>query len=57
MIDFSHEALVAFSKSYGLFYLIGLSILCTAYACWPANKDRFDRAAKSILSDEDGPWA
>jgi cbb3-type cytochrome oxidase subunit 3 len=25
------------------------------YACWPANKARFDRAANSILHGEDAP--
>lgn len=51
-----HEAAVWFSKSFGLFYLIGLSIGVVVYACWPSNKKRFDRAARSILRDEDGPW-
>jgi cytochrome c oxidase cbb3-type subunit 4 len=23
---------------------------------WPSNKKRFDRAAQSILDDEDRPW-
>ena len=56
MIDVSHETLVGISKSYGLFYLIALSIAVAAYVCWPRNKSKFDRAAKSILNDEDGPW-
>jgi cytochrome c oxidase cbb3-type subunit 4 len=51
-----HNTLVWFSKSFGLFYLIGLSFLAVAYACWPANKARFDRAARSIIDDEDKPW-
>lgn len=51
----SHETLVGISKSYGLFYLIALSVIVTIYACWPANKKTFDKAAKSILKDEDGP--
>lgn len=55
MIDISHETLVWLSKSAGLFYLIFLSIICTAYAFWPSNHDRFDKASKSILDDENGP--
>ena len=50
-----HEFTVWFSKSFGLFYLIALSIIIVAYAFWPSNKKRFDKAAKSILGDEDKP--
>tara|TARA_R110000868_G_scaffold89630_3_gene249444 strand:- start:157 stop:330 length:174 start_codon:yes stop_codon:yes gene_type:complete len=56
VIGFDHETLVAISKSFGLFYLIALSIGVLIYACWPSNKLRFERAAKSILDDEEGPW-
>ena len=35
--------------------LIALSIGITVYAFWPALGTRFDKAAKSILDDEDGP--
>lgn len=52
---FSHEWLVELSKSFGLFYLIALSIGITIYAFWPSLGGRFDKAAKSILDDEDGP--
>lgn len=50
-----HDTLVWFSKSFGLFYLIALSLAVAAYAYWPSNKNRFDRAADSILDDEDRP--
>jgi cytochrome c oxidase cbb3-type subunit 4 len=55
-MDFDHETLVAFAKSFGLFYLIALSIGIVIFAFWPSNKKRFDRAAQSILDDEDRPW-
>ena len=51
-----HDFLVAMSKSFGLFYLIALSIAVLVYTFWPSNKKRFDRAAESILRDEDRPW-
>lgn len=51
-----HDVLVATSKSFGLFYLIALSFAVLIYTFWPSNKKRFDRAAKSILRDEDKPW-
>ena len=55
-MDFDHDTLVAFSKSYGLFYLIGMSVVVLIYACWSSNRSRFDKAAKSIIDSEDKPW-
>ena len=52
----AHDFLVGLSKSFGLFYLIALSVIVLVYVYWPSNKKPFDRAAKSILSDEDQPW-
>lgn len=52
---FSHETLVWFSKSFGLFYLIALSVVVVIYAYWPANRLTFDRAASSIFGDDDAP--
>ena len=54
-MDIPHEWFVGFSKSFGLFYLIALSIGITVYAFWPGLGKRFDKAAKSILHNEDGP--
>lgn len=50
-----HEFLVHLSKTFGLFYLIGLSVLVLIYAYWPRNKARFDEAARAILTNEDRP--
>jgi cytochrome c oxidase cbb3-type subunit 4 len=55
-MDIGHEQLVAFAKSFGLFYLIALSVGVLVYVFWPTNKKRFEKAAKTILSDEDRPW-
>ena len=55
-MSIEHDFLVAFSKSFGLFYLIALSIVVVLFAYWPSNKQRFDRAANAILDDEDKPW-
>lgn len=57
MMGLDHDTLVAFAKSWGLFYLIALSIGVLAYTFWPGNRKRFDRAKKSIMDDEAGPWA
>lgn len=55
-MSIDHETLVWLSKSVGLFYLIGLSVIVLVYVYWPKNKQRFDRAAHTILEDEDQPW-
>ncbi|HEY6382926.1 MAG TPA: cbb3-type cytochrome c oxidase subunit 3 [Pseudolabrys sp.] len=55
-MEIDHGTLVWFSKSFGLFYLIGLFLIVVVYAFWPSNKKQFDDAAKSILRDEDVPW-
>lgn len=54
---FDHEAVVAFSKSWGLFYLIAMAIGVLIYALRPANRARFDRAKNSILDQDDRPEA
>ena len=56
MMDIDHYTLVAFSKSYGLLYLLVLSIGVLIYTYWPSNKKRFDQAARSVIDDKDVPW-
>ncbi|MCC6786642.1 MAG: cbb3-type cytochrome c oxidase subunit 3 [Hyphomonadaceae bacterium] len=50
-----HDFLVLLSKTFGLFYLIALSVGVLIYAYWPRNKARFDAAARAILNGEDRP--
>jgi len=54
-MEFDHQSLVAFSKSWGLFYLIAMAVAVLVYALWPSNKKRFDRAKRSILDRDDRP--
>jgi len=54
-MEITHALTSTIAKSFGLFYLIALSIGITVYAFWPSLGKRFDKAAKSILDDEDGP--
>ena len=56
IMDIDHHTLVAFSKSWGLFYLFALMVGVLVYTFWPSNKKQFDRAKKSILDREDKPW-
>jgi cytochrome c oxidase cbb3-type subunit 4 len=51
----TYDSVVWFSKTFGLFYLIGLSAIVVAYAYWPSNRKQFDRAAASILQGDDKP--
>lgn len=51
----NHEFLVAFSKSWGLFYLIGMTVAVMVYTFWPSNRRRFDDAKRSVLEREDEP--
>ncbi|QRM55895.1 cbb3-type cytochrome c oxidase subunit 3 [Sinorhizobium sp. BG8] len=56
-MPFDHDTVTGFSKSFGLFYLIALSVGVLIYAYWPSNRKRFEKAASSIVSDdEDRPW-
>ncbi len=54
-MNVTYEDLVWFSKTFGLFYLIGLSAIVLTYAYWPSNRQAFDRAASSILERDDKP--
>lgn len=54
-MDIAHDTMVWFAKSFGLFYLLGLSAIVVIYACWPSNKPRFDQAASAILDQDDRP--
>ncbi|WDR02859.1 cbb3-type cytochrome c oxidase subunit 3 [Devosia algicola] len=56
-MPFDHDTLVGFSKSFGLFYLIAMSIGVLIYTFWPSNQKRFQQAAKDAISNEDDkPW-
>lgn len=56
-MDVTHDTLVAFAKSGGLFYFIAFSIGVVIYTFWPSNRKKFDRAKHGILDWEDGPEA
>lgn len=51
-----HDILVWFSKSFGLFYLLAMSLVVLVYAYWPSNKKLFEHAAQAILQDDDKPY-
>ncbi len=56
-MPFDHDTVVGFSKSFGLIYLVVLSLICLAWTYWPSNKKSFDEAARvPVLDEEDRPW-
>ncbi|RWP16338.1 cbb3-type cytochrome c oxidase subunit 3 [Mesorhizobium sp.] len=55
-MNFEHETLVGFAKSWGLFYLIAMAVGVLIYTFWPSNRKRFARAKDSILDEDDKPW-
>jgi cytochrome c oxidase cbb3-type subunit 4 len=54
-MEIDHDTLVAIAKTVGLFLLMGGFLAAVVYAFWPSKQDKFDRAARSVLDDEDGP--
>ncbi len=54
-MEIDHQTLVAFSKSWGLFYLIALSIGVLIYTFWPANRKGFESARMTVLDTDDRP--
>lgn len=56
-MEVTHDTLVAFAKSGGLFYFIAFSIGVLIYTFWPSNRKKFDRAKHQILDGEDSPEA
>lgn len=55
-MEIDHSTVVAFAKSFGLFYLIALSAAVLLYTFWPSNRKRFDDAAQAAIEEEDTPW-
>jgi cytochrome c oxidase cbb3-type subunit IV len=44
--------LAGVAQSVGLLYFIGIFTLVCAYAFWPRNKERFERAASLPLNED-----
>jgi len=50
-MEIDHNTLVAFAKSYGLFYMMVFFFIVVFYAYKPSNREKFDSTARSILDD------
>ncbi|MBK5912002.1 hypothetical protein CCR85_10930 [Rhodothalassium salexigens] len=53
----SYEAFSRFAGTWGLVLLVVMFVIALAYALWPSNQDKFNRAARNPLDDERGPDA
>ena len=51
----THETFVLIAKSFGLFYLMGFFLIVVFQTYRPSRRASADRAARSILTDEDRP--
>lgn len=48
-----YDTLATFSRSWGTIYLMLVFLALCVYALWPRNKDKFDRAARMPLDEDD----
>jgi cytochrome c oxidase cbb3-type subunit 4 len=51
----SHAEVSTFAQTWGLVFLVVMFVVAVAYALWPKNKKKFDRAAQLPLDDDDKP--
>lgn len=49
----NHADVSAFAQTWGLVFLVVMFAAAVAYALWPKNKKKFDRAAQLPLDDDD----
>ncbi|MCG8691952.1 MAG: cbb3-type cytochrome c oxidase subunit 3 [Minwuiales bacterium] len=48
----TYQNVAYFADTYGLLYLFVLFLGVVAYALWPRNKKKFDRAARMPLEED-----
>lgn len=48
----TYEMLARFAQSAGVLYCFALFLAVLAYALWPANRKRFDEAARVPLRED-----
>lgn len=48
----TYHEVSAFAQSWGLVFLVALFLGTCAYALWPGNRDRFERAARQPLEED-----
>ncbi|MBI1329706.1 MAG: CcoQ/FixQ family Cbb3-type cytochrome c oxidase assembly chaperone [Alphaproteobacteria bacterium] len=53
MEGLTYEQVAGFAHSWGMVYFVVMFLAVLAYALWPSNKARFDRAASIPLHDDE----
>lgn len=53
MQRWAYEDVLAFAQSWSALYFTLMFLVAFAYAYWPRNRTRFQRAARIPLQDED----
>lgn len=48
-----YEAISRFAGTWGLVALVVLFLIAVAYALWPSQKDKFEKAKRLPLEDDD----
>lgn len=51
----THQGIAYFAQTWGLVYLFILMLGVVIYALWPANRAKFERAARAALDDDTQP--
>jgi len=49
----NYEQATQFAQTWGLVILAACFIVAVAYALWPSNREKFKRAARAPLENED----
>ncbi|HVZ67862.1 MAG TPA: cbb3-type cytochrome c oxidase subunit 3 [Rhizomicrobium sp.] len=52
MENWAYEDVLAFTRSWDAVYFTLMFAAALAYALWPSNRSRFDRAARIPLNDD-----
>jgi len=47
-----YDTMSFFKETFGLLYLVGLFAIAVVYALWPRNREKFHRAAHSVLEED-----
>lgn len=52
-MNITHNTLLVLSKSFGLFWLMGLFIVFAAWTYRPSRRSFYERVARAVLSEEE----
>jgi cytochrome c oxidase cbb3-type subunit 4 len=53
--NISYETALRFAQTWGAVYFALMFIAAFVYAYWPGNRDTFQKAATSLLKEDEAP--